>query len=83
VTTFLGLDIGSSSIKGGILDLETMTVGKTLRLPSPDPVAGLPPGHFELDPMAVVATVQDLLEGLLPTASDCAGIVSQGDETGA
>ena len=40
---FIGFDIGSSSIKGAVLDLDSLTVGKTARVDCPEPIAGLPP----------------------------------------
>lgn len=73
---FIGLDIGSSSIKGAVLDLDSLTVGKTARVACPEPIAGLPPRHFELDPLAVVDAVQIVLTQLLAEVEDCAGIVS-------
>jgi sugar (pentulose or hexulose) kinase len=73
---FIGLDIGSSSIKGAVLDLETLTVGSTAKVACPDPIAGLPVRHFELDPLAVVDAVQVVLTRLLDKVEDCAGIVS-------
>jgi sugar (pentulose or hexulose) kinase len=73
---FIGLDIGSSSIKGAVLDLDNLTVGKTAHVNCPHPIAGLPPRHFELDPVAVVDGIQVVLAQLLDEVKDCAGIVS-------
>lgn len=73
---FIGLDIGSSSIKGAVLDLDSLEVGQTVRIACPAPVANLPPGHFELDPMAVVEAVQVVLKQLCATVDHCEGIVS-------
>lgn len=73
---FIGLDIGSSSIKGAILDLNSLAVAKTARVPCPKPITGLPPRHFELDPLAVVDAVRIVLGQLLDEVDDCAGIVS-------
>jgi len=74
---FIGLDIGSTSIKGVVWDIEKMqAVGEMIRVSSPGPVEGLPPGHFELDPLAVAAQVADILDQLMATAGRCDGIVS-------
>jgi len=73
---FIGLDIGSSSIKGAVLDLDRLTVGKTTRVPSPKPISSLPPRRFELDPIAVVDAVRIVLAQLLAEVENCAGIVS-------
>ncbi len=40
----LGLDIGSSSIKGAVLNLETSQVSHIVKEPFPDAIGGLPPG---------------------------------------
>jgi sugar (pentulose or hexulose) kinase len=73
---FVGLDIGSSSIKGAVLNLDRLTVERTARIPCPQPIAGLAPRYFELDPLAVVDAVQNVLVQLLDEVDDCAGIVS-------
>ena len=52
----LGLDVGSSSIKGAVLDLERRAVGAVVSEPFPAPVAGLPPA------MIVTAGFDPLLD---------------------
>jgi hypothetical protein len=66
----IGLDIGSSSIKGGILNLETGAVEHTERAPFPEPVPGLAPGVHEVHGDAVVAGAREILEVLLRRAPD-------------
>ncbi|MBC8356217.1 MAG: hypothetical protein H8E66_29925 [Planctomycetes bacterium] len=73
---FIGLDIGSTSIKGAVLDLESFTIARTARVSCPEPITGLPPRHFELDPFAVVDAVQVVLAQLLEGVEDCAGVIS-------
>ena len=73
---FIGIDIGSSSIKGAVLDLERCRMGDVVQVPCPGPVADLPPRQFELDAPAVVEAVRGVLSRLLESVSDCAGIVS-------
>lgn len=75
MTQFLGLDLGSSSIKGAILDLDNLRIGKTARVECPEPLRGLPTGHFELDPQAVLNGVRQVLAELLPEAEHCAGLI--------
>ena len=72
---FLALDIGSSFIKGAVLDAEKLTIEHVSRVPFPDPIAGLPAGHFEVDPAQVIVAVQQVLEQLLSHASDCRGLL--------
>jgi hypothetical protein len=47
--TLLGIDIGSSFIKGGVLDLDELRIRDIVREPFPDPISGLPTGYFEVD----------------------------------
>ena len=73
---FIGLDIGSTSIKGVAWDLDRMqVVGKPVRVASPGPLAGLPAGHFELDPLEVSKLVGEVVDAL-SVAGKCDGIVS-------
>lgn len=67
----LALDIGSSSIKGTVLDLDACTTGPNFKGDFPDPIPNQPPGHFEIDPHKVLTAVQELIHKLLqhtPTA---------------
>lgn len=61
----IGLDIGSSSIKGAILDLELQQVVSVVRAPFPDPRPGLPTRHFEVDPLAIVTSVRHVIQNLI------------------
>ncbi|MCH2203087.1 MAG: hypothetical protein MK102_14040 [Fuerstiella sp.] len=73
---FIALDIGSTSIKGVVWDLDRLqVVGKSVRVASPDAIAGLPAGHFELDPMQVTQLVGKVVDAL-SAADNCDGIVS-------
>ena len=75
MTSFIGLDLGTSFIKGAVLEIDRPALRHITRVPFPDPVAGLPPLSYEVDPQAVVAATQSLLQELLAQAPDCAGIV--------
>ena len=70
---FIGLDIGSSSIKGAVLNLDSLTIESTARVACPEPIANLPSRHFELDPLAVVDAVEGVVVQLLNEFDDCAG----------
>ncbi len=62
----IGIDIGSSSIKGAVLDAATGLIEATVRVPFPDPLSGLPAGWFEVSPSAMIAGVREVLNQLLP-----------------
>jgi gluconokinase len=72
---FLGLDLGTTSFKGAVLDLERQTIEQVRRVPTPEPVSGIPPGHHELDPNDVLAAVRQLIGELLTEAPDSAAMV--------
>ena len=72
---FLGLDIGSSSIKGAVLNLDTMFVGATVRRACPERLPG-PALHFEIDAAAMVAAVASVIDELVEKVEDIEGIVS-------
>src|SRR4029453_11359677 len=65
------------TIKGAILDLERREVRSVVKEPFPQPVRGLPPGYFEVEPKAVVAVVEGGLARLCqaddPAALFCSG----------
>ena len=64
----IGIDIGSTSIKGAVLDLARQQVGDPLSYAFPAPLAGLAAGWIEVDPRAVRDTVRFLIEELLTLA---------------
>jgi xylulokinase len=64
----VAIDIGSSSIKGAVIDPSNATVGAMVRLPFPEPVAGLPSGYFEVNPAAVVTAVRPVIDQLVAAA---------------
>lgn len=78
----LGVDVGSSSIKGAILDLETGTVGGIVRQPFPAALPGLPSGYFEIEPRAVVDAVSSVIQTLLRSNPVPAGIFFSGQMGG-
>jgi sugar (pentulose or hexulose) kinase len=72
---YLGVDLGTSFLKGAVLDLDALTLQHIERRPFPDPIRGLHPSFREFDPAQIVATARALLERLLQHAPDAAGIV--------
>ena len=72
---YLAIDLGSSFIKGAVLDLDAYSFAHVRRLPFPAPITGLPPLHFEIDPRQIVAATRALIDDLARDAPDCAGIV--------
>lgn len=65
----IALDIGSTSIKGAVLDLEAGRLLSVCSLAFPDPVANLASGHIEIDPKVVVSRVEQLIEQLAENLS--------------
>ena len=72
---FIGLDLGTSFIKGAVLDLDALAIRHIERLPFPEPIRGLDPAFREFDPAEIVAITRSLLERLLHHAPEAAGIV--------
>jgi sugar (pentulose or hexulose) kinase len=66
----IGIDIGSSSIKGGVLDLERACLEHTGKVAFPDAVPGLAPGFHEVDVEAIVRGTREVLGPLLRKAPD-------------
>jgi sugar (pentulose or hexulose) kinase len=72
---FIGIDLGSTSIKGAVLDLEARTLNHITRRPFPPPIPNTPRGHFEVDPIAVLQSSRDVLNALLDHAPAAQGIL--------
>lgn len=64
----LAIDIGSSTIKGAVLDLERLTIGETVRTAFPEPMAGIPRGRFEVALSPIIAGVEHVLSRLAEMA---------------
>src|SRR4051812_9701262 len=79
---YLAIDLGSSFIKGAVLDLDARSFAHARRAPFPTPIAGLPPLHFEIDPRQIVGATRALIDDLARDAPDCAGIVFCGQMHG-
>lgn len=66
--TSIGIDIGSTTIKGALLGSGGRVLGSIERYPFPDPVPGLPTDHFEIDPSEVIERTLCVLKSLLHQA---------------
>ncbi|HEY5313259.1 MAG TPA: FGGY family carbohydrate kinase, partial [Pirellulales bacterium] len=73
---FIGIDLGSTTIKAGVLDLERAVVSPVRSRPFPSPAPGRPAAYVEIDPDAVVQAARQLLDELRPLAGDCRGAVA-------
>lgn len=81
-STFIALDLGTSSIKGAVIDLDRRRLSQMRRVPFPQPLAGRPPLYCEIDPGQIVAAARDVLTELLALAPASAGIVVCGQMGG-
>ncbi len=61
----LGIDVGSTTIKGAVLDVAAGTIESPVSRPLPAPLCGLPSGWVEIDPSEVCAKVDEVLSILL------------------
>src|SRR5438105_13676756 len=78
----IALDLGTSHIKGAVVDPQQMTLAHICRLPFPDSIPGLPPLFFEIDPAEIMAAVRQVIRRLLAHAPGCAGLVMCGQMGG-
>ena len=72
---FIGIDLGTTFIKGAVLCLDDWGIRQVERLPFPEPITGLRASFREFDPAQIVTTARALLERLLRYAPDAEGIV--------
>ena len=72
---FIALDLGTSFLKGAIVDADTCRIEHIQRVPFPDAIPGLPPLFCEHDPQTMIDATRTMLDLLAPHAPDCAGIV--------
>ena len=72
---FLGIDIGTSSIKGALMDTEHNSLSNFRQRPFPNRISGLPESHYEVSPTEIVETTDLLISELLEGCQQCAGIL--------
>jgi sugar (pentulose or hexulose) kinase len=72
---YLGIDIGSSFIKGAVLDADALCLSHIERVDAPPLVSGLDQKFREIEPGAVLQRVRQVLERLHDHALDAAGVL--------
>jgi sugar (pentulose or hexulose) kinase len=72
---FIGIDLGTSFIKGAVLNVETCRVEHVRRIPFPEALPELDPRYCEFAPRDVLAATQALIEQLATLAVKCDGLV--------
>ncbi len=72
---FLGIDLGTTFIKGAVLNLKERRLEHIRRLPFPNRLRKESPLQWEFDPNEVVAAAQSLINELAAHAPSCEGIV--------
>jgi sugar (pentulose or hexulose) kinase len=73
--SFLGIDLGTSFLKGAVLDVERRKLEQVCRKPFPEPIADGNPFRCEFDPNAIRSAFRALIDELAPLSPDCEGIV--------
>jgi sugar (pentulose or hexulose) kinase len=73
--SFLGIDLGTSFIKGAVLRPESRRLEHIRRAPFPPPIANDNPLLCEVDPAPILAAVRGLIGELASRAPDCEGLV--------
>lgn len=79
---FLGIDLGTSFIKGAVLDLEARRIRRVRRIPFPNPLPNSNPLFCEYDPAEVVRVAGRFIQELSAGAPDCQGVVMCGQMHG-
>jgi sugar (pentulose or hexulose) kinase len=73
--SYLAIDLGTTFIKGAVLDLDTQQHAHVRRQPFPPALSHRPAYFYEVDPLAIVDATRTLVEELLPHAPECQGVV--------
>jgi sugar (pentulose or hexulose) kinase len=73
--SFIGIDLGTSFIKGAVLNLEVRLLEHTRRVPFPNRLGGVNPLLCEFDPNEIVTAVRTVIDELALHATDCEGVV--------
>jgi xylulokinase len=79
---FIGVDVGSSFLKGALLDPRRFRVVHSVRAPFPGFVDGLPPGRREVNVDLILDRVLELLDQLWPAADHCRALLFSGQMHG-
>jgi len=78
----LALDIGSSSLKGAVLDVTRREISHIESRPFPAAIEGLPAQWFEVELPAVEAAARDIIIALLSVAPDAERLYCSGQMGG-
>ena len=73
--SFIGIDLGTTFIKGAVLNLETHQLHHVRRTPFPSQLENTAPLACEFDPDEILTAVRTLLAELAPHAPACEGVV--------
>jgi xylulokinase len=73
--SFIGIDLGTTFIKGAVLNLETQELHHVRRTPFPPKLENTAPLACEFDPNEILTAVRRLIAELALHAPDCEGIV--------
>lgn len=79
---FVAVDLGSSFIKAAVVNVQTGKIRDVRKQPIPARLSGLQPDEFEICPNKILVVVRDLLQQLLLTSPNCAGILLTGQMGG-
>jgi len=71
----IALDIGSSFIKAGLLDLQLKQIRHVQRVPFPPFIQNIDPVFREVDPLAIVTQARKQIHRLLDCEPGCSGIL--------
>lgn len=77
-----GLDVGSSSIKGAVLDLDSGRVESVVRTPFPAPQPDMANGFFEIAAAEITNAATHVLTSLLDGAPDAHAVFAAGQMGG-
>jgi sugar (pentulose or hexulose) kinase len=80
--TLLAIDLGTTTIKGAVLDMDALSITHIQRVPFPELMAGLPDLFCEIDITQIIRTMRHLINALLSHAPECQGIVMCGQMGG-
>ncbi len=72
---FIGMDLGTSFIKGAVLDLEERRLEHVQRKPFPGQLTSVNPFECEFDPHEIVAAANTVISERASYAPGCEGIV--------
>src|SRR5262245_61226929 len=72
--SFIGVNLGTSFVKGAVLNPETLRLEHTRRIPCPKRLELANPLFCEFDPDEVATIVRTMIDDLAVHAPDCEGI---------